>query len=283
MCKAWRRSWDIQKKTVDEIVAFFPYLRKILWQGGEIFLSEYFEDLFEKAASYPNLRQDINTNGLFINEEWIKRFAKTNICLIYSIDGVTKDIYEYIRGGARFEDLLKSLNLIKEYKERCNFDENKIKTIINVVIMRSNYSQLEQFVDFAYEYKFNVLQLTPIEGEFGSENIFFHKSSQISEYIEKALPQVLNKAKDCGIITFNCLPRINDYSPDSIKLDARNKSCSDSSTEYSSSTRKTGQILCSWPWQNLFIDQWGNVRPECLCREEKPLGNIYKSSLYGFM
>ena len=58
---------------------------------------DYFKDLFKEAARFPNIRQIINTNGLLMTEEWAKDLIESKADITFSIDGVTKDVYEYIR------------------------------------------------------------------------------------------------------------------------------------------------------------------------------------------
>ncbi len=269
MCSDWRlSSWDIPKKTVKEIITLFPYLQYILWQGGEVFLSDYFEELFEKAASYPNIRQDITTNGLFIDERWAERLVKANVNLIFSIDGVTKETYEYIRREAKFEDLLKSIDMVNKYREKNINDKltyKKINFIVHVVIMKSNYHQLSQFVDFANEYKFDTLQFAPIHSVTWSENIFLHKDPEAADYLERITPEILKKTKEYKINLLNWLPSI------------KKESNSNYLTEPERLAEPTKQMQCYWPWRCLFIGTAGWVTPHCLCKED--IGNVYKNSL----
>ena len=64
------------EKTVDELVGLFPYLEVINWQGGEVFLVDYFEGLMNKASEYPNLKQQVVTNGSLLNERWAAKLAR---------------------------------------------------------------------------------------------------------------------------------------------------------------------------------------------------------------
>jgi sulfatase maturation enzyme AslB (radical SAM superfamily) len=108
MCGVKDKKWELPKKTIMEIIEYFPYLEYIQWQGGEVFLLDYFKGLFREAARFPNIRQIINTNGLLITEDWAKDLIGGKADITFSIDGVTKDVYEYVRKGAEFEDLLES-------------------------------------------------------------------------------------------------------------------------------------------------------------------------------
>lgn len=202
MCEVWKTPWDIPESAVKEIASYFPYLEELYWQGGEVFLSEYFEELFDKAASYPHLKQNINTNGILVDERWAKKLARKNMSLAYAIDGVVPKTYERIRKGAKFEDLIKSIETIKKYKRIYNENvgyADKMITIMSFIVMKSNYREIKKTIDFAKTHGFDLLQLNPIEGVVDLENIFLHNDQEALEYINKAVPEILSQAKDYGI------------------------------------------------------------------------------------
>lgn len=267
MCSVWQATWDIPKKTVKEITELFPYLQRLFWQGGEVFLSPYFAELFEKVSAYPHIRQDINTNGLLINKEWAKKLVQANVNIIFSIDGVTKETYEYIRRDAHWEDLLKNIDILNKYMEDVPPDTNhtgrRCSTVINLVVMRSNYRQLGGFIDFAQKYRFSRLQITPVD--IGNqENIFLHRDEEALAYIDKVMPEIFEKAKEYGISVSNWLP--------SMKQEQNAKQ-----EDNNEQREKSNGILCYWPWQFLFIDWGGKVRPQCFCIKE--VGNINNYTL----
>lgn len=276
MCDVYESLWDIPEETVKEIIQFMPYLQQIIWQGGEVFLSRYFESLFEKASSYSNLRQLIVTSGILIDDKWAKKLVKSKTSLNYSIDGVTRDTYETIRRGAKFKDLLESIDIVNKYREkyRCDGkDSDKFTMIMNVVIMKSNYHQLTHFVDFAKSYNFETLLLSPVQKVTNYENIFLHKDLEADKYIEKNIPEVIEKARKWGITLYNMLPNINDYGSGNKEYGVQSER-TDTCLKVDHNTDK---LLCYWPWQHLFIETDGNVRPHCYCPKE--IGNVYVNSL----
>lgn len=265
MCRVWEKNWEIPEETVEEIETYIPYLSRLYWQGGEVFLSKHFEKLFDRAAGYAYLKQEIVTNGILIDKKWAEKFAASNLNLIYSIDGMTKKTYEYIRKGAKFEDLLKSARLINQEKNICrnNFDaSNNMTTCINFVVMKSNYKELEDTIDFAIEYGFDDLTLTPVGYITDEENIFLYKDIGILKHINYAVAGIQNKAAEYGIRFHNWLPFMNEKIEDK-KLESNNVQNKNSS--------------CYWPWQHLFIDVGGSVKPHCMCRQEA--GNISANKL----
>lgn len=268
MCNFWQHTMDMPEKVVQEIVALFPYLQEIHWQGGEVFLYDGFQDLFVEAARFPHIKQHINTNGLLIDEDWAKRLAANDgLFLDFSIDGVDKETYERIRVEGRFDDLIRNIERLNAYRKSSSA---KIITCINAVIMRSNFRQLEAFFDFAHQYGFDQLQLSCLQTTTHSENIFLHKDEEALRFIEEAAPVLIQKAAQYQIMFHNCLPvgRVHkDYIPEDSRTLGKNPD---------EVTKEKG-VLCYLPWHYLFIHFDGRVFPHCLCQEK--LGDIASESI----
>lgn len=179
-----------------------------------------------------------------------------NIDITFSIDGVTKDVYEYIRKGSRIEDLLKSICRINEVKKKYG----RIRTSINSVIMKSNYQQLELFVDFARTHKFDALTLVRIDENFDSqENIFYRKDLVAQQHIKNVLPNMTKKAKDYGIELINYIYPDNDMAATlNVNIDQNNVVSKDFVAQANSTA------ICYLPWRELVVDVIG-VRPDCRC------------------
>jgi len=269
ICNIWENSWDLLENVTKEIIGYLPYLHDLHWQGGEAFLSPYFEELFERASGYPDLNQNINTNGLLINEEWARKFAQSNISVAYAIDGVSKETYEHIRRRAKFDDLIRSITTLNSYKIKATQDNNpvgRMTTIMSFMVMKSNYNEIEETVDFAKRYEFDLLQIYPIETTVDPENIFIHEDKEALEYIEKALPRIVKRAKEYGVKL-----NIVNLKPPLAKGDN-----SDDVLQKCPGLKNRG-IPCDAPWRHLFIQAGGVVQPSCRCFKE--IGNISKNTL----
>ena len=96
--------------------------------------------------------------------------------IIISVDAATKETYEKIRVGGKWEELLTSLSLIAE--KRNKFEH----IVINMTVMRSNYREIPQFIDLAESYGFNVTFQGMVgqgrHGNYGHENIFKLKDAK---------------------------------------------------------------------------------------------------------
>jgi MoaA/NifB/PqqE/SkfB family radical SAM enzyme len=266
MCGAWENNWEVPRGILKEVIGLFPYLKRILWQGGEVFELDYFEEIFDKASCYPNLKQVIVTNGLLIDERWANKLASANVDITVSIDGFTEETYERIRRGARFGDLIRSLEVIKNAIK--NYRHKEFYLRMNVVVMRSNYQELDRAIEFARRYGFDQVLLQPIKGNYNNEeNIFLRSQINISRQIKSVIELIKKEAKDSGIELIEWLSNLygTDQGPFSEEGGERLDVC------------KKDRLICYAPWKQLVIDWGGDVYPNCHCKEK--VANVLENSL----
>jgi MoaA/NifB/PqqE/SkfB family radical SAM enzyme len=244
----------------------------MVWEGGEVLLMKGFDDILKEASGHKHLKQVLFTNGLILNEKIIERIINGRVDLVFSIDGVSKDTYEHIRRGGKFEHLVRNLSLIRQAKQASG---GRIETYFNSIIMKSNYQEIEKFIDFAKEYNFNAITFTPIRGDYGEENIFDNNDKKSLECIKKAMPKVTQKAYEYRIILNNWLPGMQTDNPGT-------KGCVSAGTEKAckgSAVAQNNKMICHAPWQRLVLDSEGQIRPFVFCMH-KWIGNSDKSSLH---
>ncbi|HLD29553.1 MAG TPA: tetratricopeptide repeat protein, partial [bacterium] len=273
--------WEISESLVREIEELFPSLENIFWGagGGEVFLSRHFERLFEKAAANPRLMHYINTNGILLDEKWAERFSRVNICLNFSIDGIKAETYESLRAGGRFNTLLDNIGIINRNKRTWKTNAARgLHTGMNFVVMKSNYREMQEALEFAIRHGFEGLRFSPIEATLDKENIFFHRDQEALQYIENILPALKRRALSGGIKLNLVLPVSGPSSlPQAAPAPGRRK-CEDGRAR--SVNRKkvsAGRIICYRPWTTLFIGAQQNIRPHCICPVD--IGDIRKAGL----
>lgn len=267
MCSNWKESaWDIPRRTCEEAAGWFPYLEKVSWSGGEPLLSEHFDRLFDEASVYPQLRQEVTTNGLLIDEERAGRLTSSPADIMFSIDSINRDGYERIRKGAEFGRLIKSIELVNRYRYCRSHGERRVNTGIHFLLMRSNYRELGDVIAFMERYGFNKLRIIKLEGDFG-ENLFLDPDAKELEYVRKSLDELSLRARESAIeyTSTVCFPRGMGKDPSAV-------TAGDGGTP-----GKAGYGMCLYPWIGMIIEVGGNVIPWCYCREAA--GNVAKMSL----
>jgi len=259
MCEEIKIPWDIPQATIREIVSLFPYLEQIIWQGGEVLILDYFKDCLKEADRHQNLHQSIITNGVAITEELAPLLVKDNMELVFSIDAATKELYESIRRKAKFEQLLENIELVNQLRKRRNLKGMSFR--MHVVIMNSNYKELEKFIDFAKEYEFDALHFMPVWGNFaGEENIFYRKNTEALNYIKENIAKVEEKAREYRLNLLNSLPFSGNSKSKKAEAKAQEK-----------------ELLCRMPWKRMVINPAGNICPACHCKEM--VGNVSEGRL----
>lgn len=259
MCEEIKIPWDIPERTIQEIISLFPYLEQIIWQGGEVLILDYFKDFLKEAGKHQNLYQSIITNGVAITEELLPLLVRDNMELVFSIDAATKELYESIRRKAKFERLLENIELVNQLRKRQNLKSMSFR--MHVVIMNSNYKELEKFIDFAKGHEFDALHFMPIWGNFeGEENIFYHRNVQALNYIKENIAGVEEKAKEYHLNLLNSLPFSGNSKSDGNEAKAQER-----------------ELLCHMPWKRMVINPAGFICPACHCREM--VGNVADNTL----
>lgn len=265
MCFANESNFEINNRAFDEIKKILPYLKIVRWMGGEVFLYNKFNILFEEANKY-SIKQEIITNGLLLNKAFIDKIVSNNVDLALSIDGITKEIYEKIRINGKFEKLLENLQYLKEKREK---EKNKTFIRLNVVILKYNFFQIADFIEFCKKYSINMIEFTPMIRDIRNKDLDIFIGDIDKNIINEVNRQVSiaqQKAKEYGII-------LNNYLPNTDFIEKTKE-------EYHTFNFKSGEesLYCHIPWKKLFISSNGNVYPNCFC--SIPIGNINEVSLF---
>ena len=271
MCNSWNTPWQIPDKLLDDIVEHLGFLERIMWLGGEVFLFERFSELFDRAVLNQELHQTIVTDGLLIDSKWAAKIVRSKMNLIFSIDGFTEQVYEKIRKGAKYSRMLEKAIMVNDEKTsaRNNGTGGRMTSSINFVAMKSNYPEIDHIADFAARYGFDSVTLTPVDYVETEENIFLMRNEKALAYIESSVREQEKKAREYGIEFNNWLPGNPADCPPCSKESADPK-------EVLSPVHED-RLFCLWPWQHLFIDILGQVKPHCLCLDK--VGNISDSTI----
>lgn len=302
--------YSLSKAQIDDIKKILPYLESVEWNGGEVFLSEYFEDLLD-TANINNVKQYITTNCLLINDSYAQKFVKYNVDLTISIDSTDKQLYEFIRCGANFDTLIKNINMINNYADKLN--KNFYKSI-NSVLSKWNYKNENNFIDtikFAKKYNFNCVRISSDQKE--TDLVLFH---DILTTFNKQKNYLINLAKELEIKVDFIMPSIDESTcfndicekPKTEKTEnLKRTECINENTKTNDmscekevfnnvvekkETQKSSEcydknkisefnsIDCSLPFKKILYSFRGIVRPECVCQD---LACIGRESIYGLM
>lgn len=127
-----------------------PKLETIHIAGdGDPFTSQFYHTIITKTdwKKYPQVRIGIQTNGTALTEKkWNSlpdEFKKRVTYIGISIDGATKDTYETLRLGGKFEGLMRNIEFLAAMPERKVYG---IDLNLNMIVQQQNYREMPELV-----------------------------------------------------------------------------------------------------------------------------------------
>jgi MoaA/NifB/PqqE/SkfB family radical SAM enzyme len=162
---------------VEDLPKLFQFLDRIMIQGGEPLAFKSIHDVLSKAQEHRHLTVSIGTNGVLLERGWLDLVLNGRYDLNISFDAVNKETYERIRRNGDWDILLQALQRIK-YERKGPYPH----LMFSMCVMRSNVSQITDFVDFSYKYGaqsvyYNLMWPAELDKGYESENLFGDKDA----------------------------------------------------------------------------------------------------------
>jgi len=149
MCETCiRNTWEepmgqMDIKTFDKLVEQLKKceeLQTVMFGGfGE---PTFHKDILYMIGQIKSLgvKVEMITNGTLLDENMIKGLFKNQLDTLWvSFDGTEENVFESIREGANFKNVVKNLKFLKKFNKN---SEHKIKVGIAFVVMKKNINQL---------------------------------------------------------------------------------------------------------------------------------------------
>lgn len=225
----------------------FP-LTRILYLscGAEPFLTQRFERYIQIAGQYRIPYTGYITNGLLFTKDIIVSGVENRISEItISIDGATKQTYEYIRQGGNFDELMSKLQLYRDTVERIKKPLPLLR--FNYTVTRTNHQEMPLLVDLAGRFGVSTVKFRIYEDwggslDFGEESLLGYERS-----FNKSLAEAKLRAhKAC----------INIIAPREFKLDDREMV----REQLDPLQKSIAAPPCIYPWFFRYINPEGRVR-----------------------
>jgi sulfatase maturation enzyme AslB (radical SAM superfamily) len=111
---------------------------------GDPFASHVYRHFMEQTPERANVKYSILSNGLMFREFHGKvPYVINNLQeLGVSIDGASKETYEKLRLGGRWEKILEGLECMAEQKQKHGF-----RFILHFVVQKDNYHEMQEIID----------------------------------------------------------------------------------------------------------------------------------------
>jgi MoaA/NifB/PqqE/SkfB family radical SAM enzyme len=156
---------------------------------GDPFASHVYRHFMEKTPESYNTQYSILTNGLMFKEfhSRVPNIMRNLKQLGVSIDGASKDTYEKLRLGGKWEKILEGLDCISQQKRKHGF-----RFILHFVVQKDNYYEMEKIIDLGEQFGADRVWLNRIEDwgtldDFKTQDIWKEPSYQyeLSKVIER--------------------------------------------------------------------------------------------------
>jgi radical SAM protein with 4Fe4S-binding SPASM domain len=259
--------------------------------AAEPLMAKHLFEILQVLPDYGIPSTEMVTNGILLDERRIKALIDAHLSrLIVSIDGTTAATYESIRNGARFDRLIDNLHVLRRIKRAQKVSYPVLR--FNFVMMRRNIDELPDLIKLAA--KLGASQVTAqhvaiYEGSIPEdESLFRHR-----ERTNVRLLEAHRLAARLGII-LNAPPL---FASDKTKLADRRWLLYSRLRTGIGVIREFGRQrtltlltnliqrkltrrnrFCHHPWEVMFIDTNGNVRPCVNWNNEPPVGNCLTGS-----
>ncbi len=144
-CSHWKNKDNAPRLSIKKIVLALktiPTAKELCIVGGEptLFKTEIHEIL--AGLSDTSIRTTIITNGVLADKNFIDNVANYNIHIIFSIDTIDKDLWEFVRGT-------NSHNIVFRNLEYATTTLNPAKISIQSVLAKETENQIAKVAEYA--------------------------------------------------------------------------------------------------------------------------------------
>ena len=111
---------------------------------GDPFASHVYRHFMEHTPVRDNIKYSILTNGLMVKDFYpqVPHIIENLTELGVSIDGATKETYEKLRLGGKWDSINRNLECITELKEQHNF-----RFVLHMVVQKDNWQEIPAMVE----------------------------------------------------------------------------------------------------------------------------------------
>jgi radical SAM protein with 4Fe4S-binding SPASM domain len=238
-------------ETFESVMDAFPELRELHLQGlGEPMMHPRFFDMVRLAADR-GIRVSTNTNLTLVDRRRATECMTSGLQEIsLSIDAASREAYESIRVGARFDWVLANLGKLEAARRAARGGGPALRFVM--VLMRRNLGELPGLVRLAHQHGVEAVFVQRLCHDFGEESLperyaplrsfVDHEGlgDSTTPEVAAAFEQAMALAGQLGVELR--LPQPGAGRP----------------------TGARGRERCDWPWRGPYVAWDGRVMPCCM-------------------
>lgn len=224
---------------------------------GEPLQTPFLPRILELLSTY-SVRMNMVTNGTLLTREMSRRLLPQVGKIKVSFDGATKETFESIRRGSKFETVVENIRGFDAERRKLGLSEPPL-LCLQVTLMRKNIEELPRIVEMASELGVDEivgLHVYVFDKAFEPQSLLRHR-----ELSDRMITEATKRARDLGI-------RPHFPAPYSARAQA-------SSKEIPAVREST---LCKFLWREVWVSHTGDVTP-CCVPDRPVVGSLRTSSL----
>ncbi len=150
---------------------------------GDPFASHVYRHFMEQTPERDNIKYSLLTNALMFKEfhHRIQNVIRNLDDLGVSIDGASRDTYEKLRLGGRWEKVNENLECIAELKNKHNF-----KIGLHMVVQADNWHEMDDMLALGHKYGADRVYFNKIEDWNTNIDMGRQRFTHLEEFIEMA-------------------------------------------------------------------------------------------------
>lgn len=158
---------------------------------GDPFASHVYRYFMENTPKRNNIKYSLLTNGLMFKDFYHRiTYVIDNLKeLGVSIDGASKETYEKLRLGGKWDKMIESLECISKLKAKHGFD-----FILHFVVQKDNYHEMEDILQLGQKYNATRVCLNKIEDWNTFDNFagmdIFNSTHPLNDDYQKQLEKI---------------------------------------------------------------------------------------------
>ncbi|HEY8562508.1 MAG TPA: radical SAM protein [Pyrinomonadaceae bacterium] len=234
------------------LVEEFPALEELHLQGlGEPLMHPRFFEMVAFAAAR-GIRVSTNSNLTLFTARRAAACVESGLDTVHvSLDGATKETYEFIRVGANFERVLENLALLRKTKRAMRSESPRVRLVF--VLMRRNLDELAALVALAHrlgvgeifaQHLCHDFQESTLPAKYRPMRDFVEEQTLLNEnleHIERCFSAARAAAHEFGVDL-----RLPNARPTA------------------HAAEKRGRARCDWAWRGMYFSFDGQSMPCCM-------------------
>ena len=207
---AYRLGMRLADKINDWLHDFKGPMQVHIGSDGDPFASLVYRHFMEQTPERDNIKYSILTNALMYKEFHgrVPNVIRNLTELGVSIDGASKETYEKLRLGGRWDKINENLQCIADSKK-----EHGFRFILHFVVQKDNYHEMEKIIDLGEQYGADRVWLNKIE-DWGTMDDFTSQNVWNTDDYKSQLSKVMKRIQQRGDQFIECPTLIDPVAPD---------------------------------------------------------------------